>query len=222
MKKLAIGCLVIALIGTVAIVAAVYFGYRAARPMLESASQYIEQAKAVAEVSDRVVNKTPFPAPADGELTEAQVQRFLSVHERVRATLGPRWSELQARAESIQEKAKGSSRDLSFSELTSVLSDLGGMLLDVRRAQADALNAEGFSLDEYGWVRTRVYAAAGLEVVEAIDWSAAQEMIRKGEDSAGVPLPEVKLPEVPERNRALVKPHVSQLKEWLPLAFLGM
>ncbi len=49
-------------------------------------------------------------------------------------------------------------------------------------------------------------------------------MVRRGAEETGVTVPEVSMPEVkiPERNRALVKPHAAQLKEWLPLALLGL
>ncbi len=30
------------------------------------------------------------------------------------------------------------------------------------------------------------------------------------------------MPEVPPANIALVKPHVAQLKEWIPMAVLGL
>lgn len=221
MQKLLAGCLVIVVLGTLALGVALYFGYRAARPLIDNAAGWVEQAKDMAAESNRVENKTRFQPPASGELTEAQLRRYLAVHERVRKALGPRWAELQAKGRSFEERAREGGRDLSLSEIGAMLSDLRGVMSDARRAHVDALNAEGFSSSEYAWVRLRAYEAAGIEVASSIDWSALQDLIKKGTDQVGVPAPSVPAPDVPERNRELVKPHVATLKEWLPLTVLG-
>jgi hypothetical protein len=221
MKKVLGGCLALVLIAVIALGLALFYGYQAARPMIDNARGMLEQGREIAALSDRVTNKSDYVAPATGELSETQVQRLLAVHAHVRQTLGPRWSELQSRATSVQSKAREGGRDLSFTEIGSMLSDFGGLLRDARRAHVDALNAEGFSNGEYSWVRLRVFEAAGLEVARGIDWSSLEQAIKKGSDQTGVPVPTVSLPEVPARNRELVTAHVAELKEWLPLALLG-
>ena len=70
-------------------------------------------------------------------------------------------------------------------------------------------------------MRLRVFEAAGLEVARGIDWSSLEDMIKKGSDQSGVAVPSVSLPEVPEKNRELVKAHIAELKEWMPLALFG-
>jgi hypothetical protein len=35
-------------------------------------------------------------------------------------------------------------------------------------------------------------------------------------------VPAVPAPDIPEANRALVKPHLAALRDWLPLTVLGM
>jgi hypothetical protein len=219
MQKLLAGCLVIVVLGTVAVAVALYFGYRAAQPLIDNATGWVQQAKDMAAESDRVENKTAFQPPASGELTEAQLRRYLAVHDRVRKALGPRWAELQAKGRSFEEREGG--RDLSLSEIGAMLAELRGVMTEARRAHVDALNAEGLSSSEYGWVRLRAYEAAGIEVASSLDWSALQDMIKKGSDQVGVPAPTVSAPDVPERNRELVKPHIATLKEWLPLTVLG-
>lgn len=221
MQKLLAGCLVIVVLGTLAVGVALYFGYRAARPMLDNATAWLDQAKEMAAESDRVENKADYQAPVGGELTEAQVRRYLAVHERMRKALGPRWAELQEKGRSLEARAREGGRDLSFSEIGTMLSELRSVLGEARRAHVDALNAEGFSSSEYAWVRLRAYEAAGIEVASRIDWTALQDLIRKGTDQAGLPEPSMPVPDVPERNRELVKPHVGALQEWLPLTVLG-
>jgi len=221
MKKVLAGCLVVVLIGVAALGVALFFGYRAARPLIANARGMLEQGREIAALSDRVANKSDYTPPATGELSEDQVRRLLAVHAQVRQTLGPRWAELQTRTSAIEAKARDGGRDLSFTELGSMLSEFGTLLRDARSAHVDALNAQGFSNREYSWVRLRVYEAAGLEVARGIDWSSLEEAIKSGSDQTGVPVPSVRLPEIPGKNRELVKPHVAELKDWIPLAVLG-
>jgi hypothetical protein len=221
MKKVFAGCLVLVVIAVVAVGLGVFYGYRAARPLLDNARGMIAQGREIAALSDRVTDKSDFMAPATGELSEMQVRRMLAVHAHVRQALGPRWSELQTRAGAIEGKARDGGRDLSLTEIGSMLSEFGTLLRDARSAHVDALNTQGFSNSEYSWVRLRVYEAAGLEVARGIDWSSLEEAIQSGSDQTGVPMPSVKLPEVPEKNRELVKPHIAALKDWIPLAVLG-
>jgi hypothetical protein len=221
-KKLAAGCLVVAVIGIVAAGIALYFGYRAVSPMIDNAATVLEQAREAAAQSDRIDNTATFTPPADGELTEAQVRRFLAVHERTRTSLGSRWTELQAQADRLGQQAKDDARRLSFTEVAAMVRSLGSIIVEARRAHVDALNAEQFSASEYTWVRLRAYEAAGLEVIEGIDWSAIQDAIRDGARNVGVPEPTVPRPDIPARNRELVKPHLDELKAWLPLTVLGL
>jgi F0F1-type ATP synthase membrane subunit b/b' len=222
MKKLAAGCLIVAVIGVVSLGVALYFGYRAMSPMIDGAQAVLQQAKDAAEESDRIENKTAYTPPADRELTEAQLRRFLAVHERMRKALGPRWDDLRAQADRIEQQAKQDARELSFTEVVTMVRSLGSVIVDARRAHVDALNAEQFSASEYTWVKLRAYEAAGLEVMEGIDWSAIQDAVKDGAGRIGVPEPTVPRPEVPERNRELVKPHIEELKAWLPLTVLGL
>jgi hypothetical protein len=220
-KKLAAGCLVIVVICVVVLAVALYFGYHAFSPMINNAATVLEQAKAAAAESDRLENKTRYVAPASGELTEAQVRRLLAVHDRMRSTLGPRWSDLQVQADRIQQQAKTDARELSFPEVAAMVRALGSIIVEARRAHVDALNAEQFSSSEYTWVTLRAYEAAGLEAVEGIDWSEIEAAIKDSADRVGVREPRVPEPDIPERNRELVKPHLAELRAWLPLTMLG-
>jgi hypothetical protein len=221
MKKVLGGCLVVVLIGVIAVGLALFYGYRAARPMIDGARDMVQQGREIAALSDGIANKADFVPPADGVLSEQQVQRLFAVQAQVRQTMGPRLAELQSRGQEVERRARDGGRDLSFSELGSMVSGFGTLLRDARRAHVEALNVQGFSNEEYSWVKLRVFEAAGLEVARAIDWSSVGDVIKRGTEQSGVSVPPVSLPEIPEQNRALVKPHVAELKEWLPLAILG-
>jgi len=221
MKKVLGGCLAVVLIGVIALGLALFYGYRAARPMIDNARDMLAQARELAALSDRVSDRADYAPPADGALTEAQVRRLLAVHAHVRQAMGPRLEELQARAADVDRRAREGGRDLSFGELGSLVTGFGTLLRDARTAHVEALNAQGFSSSEYNWVKLRVFEAAGFEVARAIDWSSLGDALEKGSSQVGVTIPPVSLPDIPEQNRELVKAHVNELKEWIPLAMLG-
>lgn len=222
MKKVLVGCLIVLVIGGVGLGVAAFWAYRAARPMFESASSYLDQAKELASVGDRIAIKAPYSVPADGELTNAQVERFIAVQSRVRLQLGDRWSELQGKAEALKKKADSRKGELSLAEAASVFSDLTGIYVDARRAQVDALNVQKFSASEYTWVRNRVYEAAGMQLEGSIDLSAIEKMAREGAGQTGVQLPDLPKPDVPDANLKAVRPHIKKLQESIALAFLGL
>ena len=71
-------------------------------------------------------------------------------------------------------------------------------------------------------MRLRVYEAAGMQLAGSIDTSAVQEMAREGARKTGVNIPALPMPDVPEANIRIVQPHAAKLKEWLPMAMLGL
>jgi hypothetical protein len=222
MKKVLAGCLIVLFICAVGGAVVVYFLYRAAQPMIQNVSESIDRAQELSALGEKIANKATYTAPASGELTQAQVDRFLRVQDRVVSNLGPRWKDLEARVKDIQSRTDAGAKELSFTEVLTFFAEAGSVLVEARRAQVDALNAEQFSSEEYNWVRVNAYSAAGLELAGAIDWSAVQTMMQENAAKAGVPAPTLPKMEVPEANRALVKPHVAKLKEWWGLAFLGL
>ncbi|HJU43765.1 MAG TPA: hypothetical protein VJ691_13150 [Vicinamibacterales bacterium] len=219
MKKVAVGCLTVLAIAMVGFAVAGYYAYRWAQPMMESTSDYFDKAREVARLSDRVANKSPYVPPRDGELTPSQVDRFLAVHSRVRDELGQRWAEIEAKSAQLQEKTSDG-RALTFTEFTSVFSDLASIYLEARREQVTALNVHKFSDAEYLWVRLRVYEAAGLEITSGMDLSKIQQMAK--ENGMTLDVDKMPKPDVPAANRKLIKPHLPKLKESLPLAVLGL
>lgn len=222
MKKLLGGCLIVLVIAVIGLGVAGFYAYRAARPMIDGAADYVSRARELATLTDQVKNKQPFDPPANGELTAGQVDRFLAVQARVRSELGDRWSDLEKRAMALEKKAERNSSDWSFSDITAVFSGFTGLYLQGRKAHVIALNVHKFSDEEFSWVRLRVYEAAGMQLVGSIDTSAIAEMAKESAQKSGVTLPNLPIPDVPAANIKLVKPHAAKLKEWLPMAMLGL
>jgi hypothetical protein len=221
MKKILTGCLIVAIIAMIGLGAAGYYAYRLARPMIQNAGDYVARAREIGRLGDRINNKTPFEPPKNGELTAGQVERFLAVQTRVRDELGDRWTVIETKSAEIRKKTEGNEM-LSFAEVTSIFSDIANIYVEARRVQVNALNIHKFSDAEYIWVKRRVYEAAGVHVASGMDFSAIESLARDGARKTGTRLPDMSMPEVPEANLKLVKPHAAKIKEWLPMAVLGL
>lgn len=222
MKKILGGCLIVAVIAILGFGVAGYYAYRAAKPMIDSAGDYIARAREMVSIGDHINNKTAFVPPLTGELTPGQVDRFIAVQGRVRSDMGDRWDLIEAKSAEIQRRTSNNKTDLSLNEVASVFSDLANIYIEARKVQVNALNVHKFSDDEYAWVRRRVYEAAGMELAHGIDMSRIEDIARSGAQKSGMNIPDVPMPEVPQTNIRLVKPHVAKLKEWVPMAVLGL
>ena len=52
--------------------------------------------------------------------------------------------------------------------------------------------------------------------------SRIEDIARSGAQKSGMNVPDMPMPEVPQANLRLVQPHVAKLREWIPLAVLGL
>jgi hypothetical protein len=217
MKKLAIGCGVVIVLCMVGFGFAAYYVYYKANQYMASVKQFAE----VAQLDKNVANTASFPPPANHELTDDQVRRFVSVQESIHTRLGKRIDELTVKQKAFQRLQTQEHREANVSEVLSGVSDLMGIVLQAKTAQVDALNASHFSLEEYGWVRGQVYAAAGMSVAQ-VNLAAIQDAIKNGGGTVSTSDVQKMSDEVPERNKTLVKPYLEKMKDWIPFAFFGL
>ena len=214
MKKLLFGCLGILVIGAIVSgVAGYYFVYRPAKNFVAGLTQLQELPK----LNARVRNTRPFTAPPDGVLTEAMGQRYVEAQRAFHDAMGARLRELDAKYEVLNRE---DARETSLSDGMAALRDLGGIILDAKRVQVDVLNANGFSLPEYDWVRRSMYAASGIPM--SVDFSHIIDQASRGQAPKRHDMAEVLTGDVPERNRELVAPHEEMLKKNAALAFFGL
>jgi hypothetical protein len=151
-----VGCGVVALIGLIVVGALAW--WFAARPIAQIA-QAAQSVSRISQIDARVANRAAFVAPADGELSEEQVDRYVSVLRRVRDDLEGRFRTLEARYAEIDGRRP---EWTDIPRLAGAYSDFLGLLVEAKESQVAALNAEGFSLAEYAWVRATALGAAGL------------------------------------------------------------
>jgi uncharacterized protein (DUF3084 family) len=132
MKKLLIGCLVILVLCAIAAGVVSYFLYRAASPLIEDARNYVQGMSQLDEIERQLVNKAPYTGPASGELTEAQVERFVRVQQSMRKQLGQRMREIEQKYDDLRSHTDTSAQ-VSFTQLLSGLRDITGVYVDARR-----------------------------------------------------------------------------------------
>ena len=225
MKKLLIGCFLAAVLLTVAAGGALYLAWGYVGPIVRTVTGVTEgvtRLGGLAEIEEGLTTTAPFAAPDSSELTPAQVERFLRVQRQVRLALGTRGEAFAAKyREMTQTRPDGTTTLPTLPQLLDGVGDLSSVYLDAWRAQVQAMNTDGFSRDEFTWVRGRVYQAAGLDAAR-YDAGDLEDVIEAMARGAKVDPPAVRLPDAPARNRALVKPHVAEVTSWLPMVVFGL
>jgi hypothetical protein len=221
MKKLLFGCLGMAVLAAILFAVGGFLLYRAGKPVFESPRNYVSGLTELGKLDDRIVNKAPYSAPATGELTVAQMERFARVQDHVRQALGQRMTEIDQKYKSLKPNADNK-QPPPIGEIFSALNDLANVFVQARAFQVDALNQEKFSQAEYSWVRDRVFQAAGKEVTSRIDLKKIEDAVKQNTGVEKIPAPELPTINVPEKNREIVKPYLDRMDSWIPLAFFGL
>jgi len=217
MKKLAIGCGLVLVILGIAAAGVGYYVYRKAHALYEQVAQLGQ----VPEIERSVKVKGNYSPPASGELTKAQIDRLIAVQNAVRQKLGQQFAVMEQKYKTLTEKDKATIVDAPT--LLAAYRDLAAAWIDAKRAQVDALNQAGISLEEYRWIREQAYRAVGMPFVD-LDVSKFVDQIRSGVSASFEPgrIGGSFGPGGPDANRTLVEPFKKQLENNLPLASFGL
>jgi hypothetical protein len=215
MKKFAIGCLIVlAIVIVVGGILGYFFVWRPASGYIAS----LRELSQLPTIEKQVTNTASFTAPENGELTEELVGRFVKVQEAMEKSLGPTFSQLKTKYDAMEKVMQSENRRATTMEGLAALKDLSSIIVQGKRAQVEALNANHFSLAEYNWVRSQVYAAAAIPLAQ-FDLSNIAETAQQGGDFVKPP---PAIGEIPERNKELAAPYAEKLKEWAALGFFGL
>lgn len=215
MKKLAIGCGLVALVGCVALAGVTYYGYM----KVKSTYQQFAQLSQIGEIERGVRVKETFAAPPSGQLTQKQVDQLLKVVGRVHDRLGQNLSAFQRNYQALAQKKDATVVDLPA--LISAYRDIAAGYLDAKKAQVEALNEAGLSLAEYRWIRAQAYQALDIPFF-AVDFGKLAEQVKSGTPPAEAPLDPVPGGAAPAGNKTLLEPHRKQLEDYLPLVAFGL
>jgi hypothetical protein len=219
MSKLAIGCAGLLLVGVVGAAGASYFAYHKVTSTVSAFSE-------LGEVEQSIRKQGPYTPPASGEPSAAQVERLLEVQRAVQARLGTRAEEIYRRYRRYFEPADGETAwrggpvDSALVGLK-LSRDVAGLYLDGKRAQVDALNRAGVSLEEYRWTRSQVYAALGVPLME-VDIAGIIADVKEGRHPTTRAYDMNDAPTGSPAVRRLVEPHRKMLEDNVGLAFFGL
>jgi len=211
-NRWAFGCLGVVLLLIAALGGAAW--WFVVRPLQQMAA-VVDQVAAIEQLDERVTNRAAYVPPESGELSDAQVVRYVAVLEGVRDDLDQNLRLLQQRYEDLDGRAPELA---DIPRLASAYLDLFRLMVQAKEAQVAGLNAQGFSLEEYQWVRTQVLGALGLEGA-GYDIGAFAQAFADGRDPTA---PRVPSPPVPAANRSLVEAHAADLEEIAFLALFGL
>jgi hypothetical protein len=116
-------------------------------------------------------------------------------------------------------------KDVGYADgpaLLQAYGDLAATWIAAKRAQVDALNAAGLSLEEYRWIRDEAYRALGMAFMD-LDLAKLADDARRGEPSdMRNRLRGAMKPSGPETNRAIVAKFKKLLEENVALASFGL
>jgi hypothetical protein len=202
MKKFLIGCLaVFVLVSLVGGFFAYRYVYLPAQRVIQNAEKFTQ----MADLEKQIQNIQEFIRPNDDLLSQAQVERFLAVQNQMRETLREKMDVLESKYKELENK----SGNLNILQTLQGYGDMVNLIIEAKKAQIAALNAQGFSLPEYKWVKEQVIAAAGIPF-KGIDWSNPEAE------------PQITLPTAPQANVDLVAPFKETLEKTIGLSFFGL
>ena len=221
MSKLAIGCVAVLAVGVAGAAGASYYAYH----KVSSAVAPVAQLGSLGEI-ERSVRRGPYTPPASGEPSPAQVERLMEVQQAVRGRIGTRADELYHRYRKYFEPVDGRKAHVGGEVDSAMLGlrmslDLAGVFMDGKRAQVEALERTGMSLEEYRWTRAQAYGALGVPFME-IDIAGMVAEAQEGRPPAAPPLHPSAVTTGSPAVRRLVEPHRKVLEENVGLAFFGL
>jgi hypothetical protein len=192
-------------------------GWAAYTWIVRPAQALLSDFRQVISLDQGVHKQTAYTPPAGGQLTQAQVERFLKVQREIKGQLGERWSGLEARFNQLTQSQVGSS-SLDYRKALDLFRDSGSLIVDAKRLQVAALNAQGFSAGEYAWVRGQVYAALGLGIPKL----NPAEIMRQINSRDFNPQVALQQPQAPLANVRLVQPFKGELEAYYPFTWFGL
>lgn len=214
MKKFLIGCFGLFVLLAIGGSVATYFFV--IKPGMQFAQEFAQLGQEFEQANANIDNQSSFTPPANEELTQSGFDRYLAAQQQIRTQIADRLQQLETKYEAFDTNRPGGEQP-SIGDIVGAYADFGGLLMDAKRAQVEALNAQDFSLQEYNWTRTQVYRALGQQLgafVIGDEFSLEQLVNAQAENEAQQP--------VPQSNIDMVEPHREQLMEMLALAWWGL
>lgn len=212
-RKLAIGC------GSVFLVLLLAGGGVAwwfiGRPMIAIAGAARDMQR-IESTYENVDDQRSYTPPEDGVLGEEQIERWLDVQAMMQASLADTAEQMRDRYEALESRM----RDPAPQEVAGIVRDAAGLVVEAAQVHVRALNENGFSVEEYRWVRNQVlqaagYSLAGYDVTQLAAAAVADDSdALPGETDGRLPPPPI--------NVERISPYLDRVEEALVFAWFGL
>jgi len=216
MKKVAIGCGVVAALLMLALGIGSYFLYSSAKKYI---SGYAELAEQIPALNDQIRNTSAYRPPADGRLTAVQVERYIGIQQSILNELGARFRRLEAKYDQLTRNLEDQGREPNIRQLLDAWTDVVSLVVDAKAAQVKALNEAGYSLGEYYWIRQQVLMSLGYG---AFAWNLEALADDPSKMLAPYSPADTASLDAMQHNRALLQEHEDTIENWLALSFFGL
>ena len=192
------------------------------KPVMGSVSSLQE----IHETNNQIADQSTYEAPADHEMTEGQVERFVAVQKQIQSGVKDRLNEFQQKYEELDQEMKNQNREPNLTEIMGAWGDIVDLYSDAKQIQVEALNEHDFSLQEYRYVQQSFYSALGMELfsynIDQIAEAASQgdfqnmnlEQFEKQQSEMEQRVPQV--------NRELVSQYADSAESWLVFSWWGL
>lgn len=212
-KKVLAGCLVVVLVALVGAALAWWF---ILRPMWNAGVEGAKEWVSAIDLGDDITNQSPYEPPADGRMSQAQVDAFIRVRKRIAADMGPDLARLARQAgDAANDRASGDTPP-SLADLGNAYGELSDTVKKLRAAQAAGVNETGLSREEYAWIRRQSIAAMSQLVPMPSAGDVAGMAGLPGLPGFTGPDPDDETAQAAARhNAALLRPHLPLLRETL-------
>ncbi|MEE4297703.1 MAG: hypothetical protein V2J20_13940 [Wenzhouxiangella sp.] len=205
MPKPLLGCLMAAALLVVGGGVAGYF--LVFKPAYQFASDVGRFTSEFVALNDEIERDQRYQPPLEGMLSPQQLERYLAVQRDIRAGMQGQLDQLTGRFERVNSELERQERDTNILDMITAYRDLGDLILAAKQQQVQAINAHGFSLQEYLYIRNISFRALGEDIaVAAFGQQGAPPMVR----------------ELPEDVVELVRAHREELMKSYPLAWFGL
>lgn len=216
-KKIAIGCLVV---GLVLLIGGGLLTYNYVyKPIMGSVNSLQE----IHEINEQVDNQSTYEAPADNELTENQVERFVAVQRQIQQGVENRLAEFEQKYEELDAELQN--REPTITEIMNAWGDIVDLYSDAKQIQVEALNEYDFSLSEYRYVQQSFYSALGMELfsynIDEIAAAASEGNFNMNLEEFEKQQAELEQ-QVPQINRELVSQYADSAENWLIFSWWGL
>lgn len=167
MKKWLIGCLVTGLI-LLALGGGLF--YWLVWPHISGAGGdimgQVSELKKIGEAEQAVKNKSSYTAPADGKLSAAQVSAFVAIQQIISEKMGPDFALLEEKIKNM-ETMESKTAEPELKDIMGGFAGITKLMAKAKQAQAEGLNAQNMSMEEYRWIRDQVSAALPYLTMDA-------------------------------------------------------